>query len=530
MTGGKSKVNGLDEMTEARSYKKILFISLILLLGLCSGCITVPNDGDDSDSKKDTLVWGVLSAASINPLTVTHDNFWTIVPNIFNGLVEFDEEFRIIPALAVSWNNPDNLTWRFFLRQGVKFQNGDDFTAEDVRFSIESSSSLHSIISDVAVLDAYTVELTTYEPTPSILSRLAHSGVIYCKNVTEGSEEPPLIGTGPYRLKTYEIGTSTTLERFDDYWGETPEIKTVVFQAIEDDEERLDALIAGTIDIAEYNIDDTIEQIMQEENITLVKFPPLSTYIIGFDMRQNSSYGYPDGKNPTADLRVRKAIYHAIDIVPLIHGPFKGFAQPESQFITPHIFGYHPEIDRLPYNVTLSQQLLAEAGYEQGFDIILDCITEGFAYNAENCYLIAQQLSAVGINVTMNNLSMEEFDAKVVSEKNTSMYLVGYGMISVDGGWFYDLFIRSVGENLGVYNCGYYSNDEVDRLGAAASQEMDPEIRRQLLQDGFRIALVDDVMVVPLFSQELFILTAKTIELKPRADLRCIVKDIMIIR
>jgi len=156
----------------------------------------------------------------------------------------------------------------------------------------------------------------------------------------------------------------------------------------------------------------------------------------------------------------------------------------------------------------------------------MDCITEGFEYNIENCRLITEQLSKVGIHVTLNNLSIDEFNKKVVFERNTSMYLVGWGTISVDGGWVYDLFIRSVGENLGKLNSGYYSNTEVDRLGIAASHEMNSQERLRLLQEGFKIALVDDVVVVPLFSQELFILTATYIDLKPRADLRIIVKDI----
>jgi len=514
-------------MSENRINKKIIFISFILMLLFCSGCINISNVDNNNNLKKDTLIWGVMSAESIYPLNVTYGNFWTIIPNIFNGLVDFDENFRIIPSLAVSWNNPDNFTWRFYLRQGVKFHNGNDFTAEDVKYSFDTfHSDFDLIIKEIIIQDNYTIEFKTYEPNPGLLSRLAHTGIIYCKNVTEQPDKQSLIGTGAYRLADYEIGNYTTLERFDDYWGEKPEIKTVVFKAIEDDEERLNAVLSGTIDIAEYNIDDKIDQIMQEENITVVKYPPLSTYIIGFDMRENGSYGFPDGMNPTADLRVRKAIYQAIDIAPLINGPFKGFAQPESQIITPYIFGYNPEIERLSYNVTASKQLLAEARYEQGFDIVMDCITEGFDYNAENCYLITQQLSEVGIHVTMNNLSNDEFDKKVVSERNTSMYLVGWGTASVDGGWVYDSFIRSVGEDLGSYNSGYYSNAEVDRLGIAASKEMNSEKRLRLLQEGFRIAMVDDIVVVPLFSQDLFILTAKNIDLKPRADLRSIVKDI----
>jgi peptide/nickel transport system substrate-binding protein len=514
-------------MRKTRSNKKLISVPFIVLLMVFTGCITTTNvDDNNNPSKKDILVWGVMSGESIYPLYVTNDNFFTIVPNIFDGLVEFDKDFRIIPSLAVSWNNPDNLTWRFYLRQGVKFHNGNDFVAEDVRFTFDTFyTNYNSVIREIIVLDNYTIEFKTYQPNPGLLSRLAHNFIISCRNTTEQPEEQELIGTGAYRLADYETDNYTRLERFDEYWGEKPEIKTALFKNIENNEDRLNALLSGTIDIAEYNIDDNIDQIIQEENITLVKYPPLSTYIIGFDMRENKSYGFPDGMNPTADLRVRKAIYHAIDIAPLINGPFKGFAEPASQFLTPFIFGYNPEIERLPYNVTYSKQLLTEAGYPHGFDIVMDCITEGFEYNAENCRLIAEQLSKVGINVSLNNLSIDEFNNKVVSQRNTSMYLVGWATISVDGGIAYDLFFRSIGGNLGRYNSGYYSNAEVDRLGEAASQEMKPDKRLQLLQAGFRIAMSDDVMIVPLFSQELFTLTAKNVFMESRADLRVVVKD-----
>jgi ABC-type transport system substrate-binding protein len=93
-----------------RPNKKILFISFILLLLFCSGCIHTSNINDDDNSKKDTLIWGVLSKECIYPLGVTNDNYYTIIPNIYDGLVEFDEDFRIVPALAVSWNNPNNLS------------------------------------------------------------------------------------------------------------------------------------------------------------------------------------------------------------------------------------------------------------------------------------------------------------------------------------------------------------------------------------------------------------------------------------
>ncbi len=507
--------------------KNILIVLFLVTSLVYSGCLT--NTTEEKTSKKDTLNIGVLSADSIYPLDVTYNNYWTLIPNIYNNLVEYDEQFRIIPSLAVAWNNPDNLTWRFYLRQGVKFHNGNDFIAEDVKYSVNTFyRGFKSIISDITIIDNYTIELKTFEPAPILLDRFAHMGIIFYHNNSK-PEEQTLIGTGPYRLGDYEINNYTKLERFDEYWGEPPEIKTVVFKAIEDDDERLTALRSGVIDIADYNIDDKIDQIMREKNITLVKYPPLSTYAIGFDLRENGSYGFPDGGNPTADIRVRKAIYQAINVTPLITGPFKGLALPTAQLVTPYIFGYNPAIQRLPYNITESKQLLADAGYEDGFNIVMDCITKGFEYNAENCYLITEQLAKIGIHVKMNNLSMTEFNKKVLYEKNTSMYLYGWGEISMDGSWIYDLFIRSVGNNVGQQNSGYYSNVEVDQLGIAASYEMDPYKRSQLLQDGFRIALVDDIAVVPLFCQILFTLTAPDVKFLPRADLRVIVKDIQFV-
>ncbi len=207
-------------MTKIRLDKKILFTSFILMLLVCSGCMNISNDDANNNSKKDTLQWGVLLKESIYPLNVTNDNFWTIVPNIFDGLVEFDENFRILPSLALSWNNPDSLTWRFYLRHGVKFHNGKDFTAEDVKYSFETfHSSFDSIVSDIIILDNYTIEFRTFEPNPGLLSRLAHAGIIYCRNGTGQPGDRALLGTGPYRLAEYEIDNYTTLERFDQVLG-----------------------------------------------------------------------------------------------------------------------------------------------------------------------------------------------------------------------------------------------------------------------------------------------------------------------
>ena len=511
-------------------FKKISKILVFLLIFIFfTGCINLSDESNDSDYvKKDLLVVAFFENSSIYPYRLTAENQLTIKPNVFNSLVEFDENFKIIPALSDSWNNPNNLTWRFNLRKNVKFHNGYNFTAEDVKFSIdEIFTSFSSFIDEVIIINNYTIEIKTISPHPTFLSKLAQSFFVFSKKDIEESTNNWSIGTGAYKFVEYGENNYTKLERFDEYWGQKPKIKTVILKLIKDDEERIDQLISGYIDIAEYNVNESINDILKNENIKLVKFAPLSTYIIGFDLRENNSYGFSDGKNPTADLRVRKAIYHAIDIEPLINGPFQGLALPASQFITPYIFGYNPEIQRLPYDIELARELLSDAGYENGFDIVMDCITEMYDYNKENCRLIAEQLSEIGINISLNEMSKEEFNKKVVIEKNTSLWLVGWGILSVDGGVVYDYFIITEGNNsLGYLNSGHYSNKTVDMLGENASVEMDSSKRQKFLKEGFKIALVDNVIVVPLFSQELFLFASNNVEIEPRADLKLKVEDI----
>jgi peptide/nickel transport system substrate-binding protein len=513
--------------------KKILiFIICLIIVVRFSGCINISNLDNGEDIKdNDILIIAFFENSSIYPYRLTAENQLTIRPNIFNGLVEYDNNFKIIPALSESWYNPNNLTWRFNLRRNVKFHNGYNFTAEDVKFSIdEIFKSFSSFIDEVVIIDNSTIEIKTILPYPTLLLKFAQSFFVFSKKYIEETESNWPIGTGAYKLVEYVENNYTKLVSFDEYWGDKPYIKTVIFKLIKDDEERIKQLVSGSVDIAEYNVNESINEILINNNIKLVKFAPLSTYIIGFDLRENNSYGFADSKNPTSDLRVRKAFYHAIDIEPLINGPFEGLAIPATQYISPYIFGYNPEIERLPYNIEQARDLLIEAGYEDGFEIEMDCITEMYDYNKENCRLIAEQLSEIGINISLNELSKEEFNKKVVIEKNTSLWLVGWGILSPDGGVAFDYFIRTEGDNyLGFLNSGHYSNSNVDILGEKASLEMDTRLRQKYLKEGFKIAVVDDVTIIPLFSQELFVFASKNVEIEPRADLKFYVENIQFI-
>ena len=507
----------------------LCIISFLLLPSIFSGCIDDVNNGEALN--QDTIIIGTSANESIYPFSIISNNLLLIFCNIFDGLVEFDEIYGILPDLAESWTNPNVHTWRFNLRQDVVFHNGCKFTAEDVKYSFDSLYiNSKPFIKEVNVINNYTVDFITYEPYPNLLQSLGQSFMVLSKNHSETSQDSWPIGTGPYLLAEYVEDDYTRLERFDGYWGDTPKIKTVIVKVIQDKEERIDALINGEIDVAEYNVDDKINEIAEYDGINIVTYPPLSTYIIGFDLRENGSHRFTDGMNPTADVRVRKALYHAIDINPLINGPFQGLAIPASQLLTSYVFGYNPEIKRLRYNVSTAKQLLDDAGYENGFDIEMDCITVGYEYNVENCNLIVQQLAEIGVNVSLNMLSSSEFNQKVVYEKNSSMYLVGWGPMSVDGGFMYNRFLMSEGDYpTGYYNSGHYSNTTVDLLGVEAATEMNQRKRLGLLQEGFKIALSYDTILIPLFSQYLFFFASEEIKWKPRADLRIIFEDFSLI-
>ena len=145
---------------DQKIYKKLVKIFLIIgIIFLCTGCIDIADENNTSKQKKDILVVAFFENGSINPLSLSSGNQLSIRPNIYNSLVEFDEDFNTIPALAESWNNPDDYTWRFYLRDDVKFHNGYDFAAEDVKFSIEEIFvSFSSFIDEVIIVDNHTIE------------------------------------------------------------------------------------------------------------------------------------------------------------------------------------------------------------------------------------------------------------------------------------------------------------------------------------------------------------------------------------
>jgi peptide/nickel transport system substrate-binding protein len=305
----------------------------------------------------------------------------------------------------------------------------------------------------------------------------------------------------------------------------TPAIKKVIYKIIQKSEDRKNALIAKEIDIMEHIPERYIAEIQNITGITIKKFSSPTVFYLGFDFRENSS-SFPGMKNPLTDVRVRKALYHAIDI-DRITDILGLAAEPASQFLSPLIFGYNPEINRLPYDVNLSRELLRQAGYENGFTMHLDC-PENYVLQLEISEEIVRQLSQI-INISVNrNITEEDYYEKMFMG-SSPLYFTGWIPATGDGGEIFDYLLRSEDHPLGrgSYNFGYYSNETIDTITSEIANTMVQKTRMNLMKQGVRIAM-DDVACIPLYISVCNVAFPEYLEWNPRSDLSTLVEEITV--
>lgn len=516
--------------------KKMTFVSVIIVLVntvIIAGCLT---DTDDNKKISNTdIVIGMTSDISgFYPwMGIRDTSTLSVNRNFFTCLAEMDPTtYKYVPALAEYWNNPNDVTWRFFLRKDVQFHNGDYFTAEDVKFTIEFMRNNDPFyeeeldcISDVVILDNYTIDIVTKIPSPMLLYKFATLYILsknYINSIKDTNETRP-IGTGAYKLVEYIPGEHVTLERFDDYWKGKSEIKNVTFKKMNTSEELTNALIQGELDIIPL-ASEYVEEIQNTSGFTVKSVQTPGVVYISFDFRVNDSYGFKGSQNPVADIRVRKAMYHALDIETIIEKYIKGAATPASQFLTYHTFGYNPNITRLPYNIEIANELMREAGYGEGFTIQFDIPDSPKWVNISN--EIIKQFAALNITIILNPQPMTEYYTDLYY-KNTSMYLTSFNPVEAEGLIKLLLHTPDVQQSYGVWNYGNYSNPEVDRLCEELLYMMDTYMRGEIFQEIFYIAAAD-VAWIPLFSSKAFYGTTDDIEWKPRPSLFIWIEEISI--
>jgi len=466
--------------------------------------------------------------------------------NVYEGLTRRGPDLQIIPGLAESWEVVDGTTWRFNLRDGVKFHNGNDFTAEDVVFSADRVRSVASDLKTRIPADAVftavddrTVEVKLTSPNP-ILHYEWDTWAIMDKEwaeendtvgVTSASDENPNFaslnanGTGPFRVTSHEAGVRTILESNAGWWNagnKNYNIDRVEFTPIGQDATRVAALLSGELDLVYPIPVQDIARVNANAGTEALTGPELRTIFLGFDqMRDELLYSNLE-ENPFRDVRVRKAFYQAIDIEAIKGKIMRGLSTPAALMLSPALFSRSGEFGRYPYDVDAAKALMEAAGYADGFEVGMDCPNDRYVNDEQICQAVAAMLARIGVTVDLNAQPKSQYFAKVLASGgyDTSFYLLGWTPGSFDS-WNVIYNLNSCrnedGTEGGAFNLGGYCNETVDALAARILTENDPAKRDDLIAQAYTI-MHDEVSHVPLHQQGLAWGKAEDVDLVQRAD------------
>ena len=397
---------------------------------------------------------------------------------IHDALVKPMPGNAMAPSLAESWNvSKDGLTYEFVLRKGVKFHNGETMTAEDVKFSFEryrgaSAKELKGKVARVDAVDAHRVRFTLKHPWPDFLTFYATPATgaawivpkKYVEQVGDDGFKKAPVGAGPYKFVAFKPGVELTLEAFDGYWRKMPSVKTLVFRVIPDESTRLAALKRGEVDIA-YSITGPLaEELKRTSGLTLAPtFFPFTIWLVFTEQW--------DAKSPWHDRRVRLATNLAIDRQGINQAVYLGYSKLAHSFV-PQGMEYYWAPPPYPYDPNRAKQLLAEAGYPNGFDAG-DLCAEAI-YGAAIGEPVVNYLQAVGIRFRLRPLERAAFYQELADKKLRPVVQNGSG---APGNAPTRIEVNAV--TGGRYSYGAYP--DIDGLFSEQANEMNPRVRQQLL-------------------------------------------------
>jgi peptide/nickel transport system substrate-binding protein len=488
-----------------REHKESVMLRRILLvIGVALASITAFG-GDHAEAKGFRFAYPA-DLISLDPDTQNETFTNTFLNNIYEALVRFGSNGDIEPALATGWKVVEPTKWRFEIRKGVKFHNGDVLTADDVIFSIKRAlaptSDQRGVIpevADVRQVSDYVVEIITSEPSPVLIRSLSYILVMNKKwSIANGAEQPADLkkgesnfagfntnGTGPFVLKSRTPDVRVELEVNPNWWDKPQHnLTTVTFTPIKSDATRVAALLSNEVDMAWPVPLQDIDRINKTAGMRVLEGPEERTLFLGMDQhRDELLYSNIKGRNPFKDVRVRKAIYQAIDIIAIKDRIMRGKSVPTGLLVAPTLQGFDPALNgRYAYDPRAAKELLKEAGYPNGFEVSLDCPTDRYINDEAICQAITAMLARVGVKVNLIAQTKSKYFAKIL-RLDTDMYLLGWASSSSrDALDSYAKLATCRDNSFGsTYNAGGYCNRDFDKLVRAASIEINMTKRQQYL-------------------------------------------------
>jgi peptide/nickel transport system substrate-binding protein len=398
----------------------------------------------------------------------------------------------MVPSLAESWTeSADHLVYEFKLREGLKFHNGDPFTAEDVKFSFlrYKSKILHERVRDVEIVDPYRVRFHLHQPWPDFMTfygtMATAAGWIIPKNYFEqvgddGFRKHP-IGLGPYKFVSHTPGVELVVEAYEEYWRKMPHVKRLVLKSVVDASTRMAMLKKGEIDVAYYLDAAHAEEVKRDPKLRLTFSGGIGNTALNF------LEGQWDPKSPWYDRRVRLAANYAIDSQAISEAETLGASIPTGSII-PREFEFALPIEPYPYDPVKAKQLLAEAGYPNGFDA--GDLTPGPPFFARG-EMVANYLAAVGIRTKLRTMERAAFQAAQNAKQLRGLAILGgsrYGNAATR--------IEESVVSTGTLAWGGYP--DIDELFRQQDVEVDRSKREAILHQ-IQQLMHERVMFAPIF-------------------------------
>ena len=475
----------------------------MMMAGILGVCLTGSEAFGNSVSAKDSLLWGVnAEPSSLDPAsskdTVTH----MMMYQIYDALVkEAPEDYnKLIPGLAEKWEfNDDSTEVTFYLREGVKFHNGDVMTAEDVVFSLKRSlessysSGINAAIDRFEKVGDMAVKCVLKYPYSPILDVLTNMtfGIASKRSVEEAeaagvdfARNP--CGTGAYKMKEWRSGDALILERFDDHYGGPAPIKTLTFKLVPDAASGAIALEDGTLDVY-YLVAATDYAYLKElDHISYVSCPGVGLHHITFNVTDGIF----------SDKRIRQAVAYALNRDDIVIGGAEGHAEAGNCPVPTSVFGYIDDFEWYEQDLDKAKTLLAEAGYPDGFRVVFSM--QGSATYMRPAEVAQDQLRRIGINVVFDQMERAAYLSDVGGKRNfvASLRMINATVRDADSPLTRRFHSSMLG---GGNNYSGYSNPEADALIEQARKESDNAERLRLYRKLYEI-LREDVPILPIYS------------------------------
>jgi peptide/nickel transport system substrate-binding protein len=469
----------------------------------------------------ETLRWARSGdSLTLDPHAQNEGPTHTLAHQIYEPLLHRDMQGQITPALATSWkalrDNPN--VWRFELRKGVTFHDGAAFTADDVVYSFNRAKmptsamkELLTSIKEVRKVDDHTVDMETDGPNPLLANNLTNLFILD-QDWTEknGAQAPQDFasgettfaaqntnGTGAFMLVSRTPDQQTVLKANPDYWGKKEfalDVSEIIYTPIQSAATRVAALLSGEVDFIQDVPVQDLGRVQGESGLKLVTAP--QNRVIFFGMNSGLDDLKTDnvsGKNPFADIRVRRAMNIAIDRDAIQKVVMRGQSSPTNVIMPPFVNGWTKRLDRIPDNdVEEAKKLMADAGYADGFSVVLDCPNDRYINDEGICQAVVGMLGKIGITVNLDAKPKAQH-FPLIENKTTEFYMLGWGVPTFDSHYIFNFLVHETAGDRGSWNNTGYANSEVNEMIVSLESETNLRKRNSTIEDIWKQVQEDQV-------------------------------------